>query len=130
MLLTPGVDFRDGAAHYLAERFRITEPRFGSVYGVRETQGFMISDSRSRVVFTDDEVPIAVLISENELTECEEVRAVVQRQLQSADDAHRVPDDDATEGSARRRASSRRGALGRYLILGGRRAPGPLGTSG
>ncbi|MET7763202.1 hypothetical protein ABZS71_14655 [Streptomyces sp. NPDC005393] len=92
-LLTPGVDFPDGAAHYLAERFRITEPRFGSVYGVRETQGFMISDSRSRVVFTDDEVPIAVLISENELTECEEARAVVQRQLQS--DAHRVPDDEA-----------------------------------
>ncbi|MFJ8110384.1 hypothetical protein [Streptomyces sp. NPDC096132] len=38
LLLAPGTDFRDGAAHYLAERFRITNPRFGSVYGVLETQ--------------------------------------------------------------------------------------------
>jgi hypothetical protein len=36
--LAPGTDFRDGAAHYLAERLSITNPRFGSVYGVLETQ--------------------------------------------------------------------------------------------
>ncbi|MGW0208489.1 hypothetical protein ACWDZ8_22700 [Streptomyces sp. NPDC003233] len=39
-LLAPDTDFRDGAAHYLAERFRITKPRFGSVYGVHKTRGF------------------------------------------------------------------------------------------
>ncbi|MFF4804696.1 hypothetical protein ACFY1U_41030 [Streptomyces sp. NPDC001351] len=38
-LLGAGADFKDGAAQYLAERFHITNPRFGSVYGVHETLG-------------------------------------------------------------------------------------------
>ncbi|MER6559338.1 hypothetical protein ACIBU0_19145 [Streptomyces sp. NPDC049627] len=37
-LLTRDADFKDGAAQYLADRFRISNPRFGSVYGVHETR--------------------------------------------------------------------------------------------
>lgn len=37
-LLAAGADFKDGATQYLAERFHITNPHFGSLYGVRETQ--------------------------------------------------------------------------------------------
>ncbi|WP_157877403.1 hypothetical protein [Streptomyces odonnellii] len=37
-LLTADADFKDGAAHYLAEKFHISNPRFGSVYGVHETR--------------------------------------------------------------------------------------------
>ncbi|WP_407078314.1 hypothetical protein [Streptomyces sp. NPDC005435] len=38
LLLAPGTDFRDGAAHYLTQWLHITNPRFGSVYGVLESQ--------------------------------------------------------------------------------------------
>ncbi|MET9080833.1 hypothetical protein ABZX77_02880 [Streptomyces sp. NPDC004237] len=37
-LLAAGIDFEDGAAQYLAERFHIENPRFGSLYGVHETR--------------------------------------------------------------------------------------------
>ncbi|MFF4547436.1 hypothetical protein ACFY1J_24940 [Streptomyces sp. NPDC001406] len=37
-LLTADADFKDGAAQHLAERFHISNPRFGSVYGVHETR--------------------------------------------------------------------------------------------
>lgn len=37
-LLAPDVNFRDGAAQLLADRFHIDNPRFGSVYGVHETR--------------------------------------------------------------------------------------------
>ncbi|MFG3022136.1 hypothetical protein ACGFZQ_26905 [Streptomyces sp. NPDC048254] len=37
-LLAVGIDFKDGAAQYLAERFQITNPSFGSLYGVHETR--------------------------------------------------------------------------------------------
>lgn len=37
-LLAAGTDFKDGAAQYLAERFHIENPHFGSLYGVHETR--------------------------------------------------------------------------------------------
>ncbi|QBJ91005.1 hypothetical protein D0Z67_12290 [Streptomyces seoulensis] len=37
VLLEPGVDFQEGAVRHLARRFRIENPRFGSVYGIHET---------------------------------------------------------------------------------------------
>ncbi|MEU1853436.1 hypothetical protein ABZ499_30285 [Streptomyces sp. NPDC019990] len=37
-LLAAGTDFKDGAAQYLAERFHIENPKFGSLYGVHETR--------------------------------------------------------------------------------------------
>ncbi|MEU2283045.1 hypothetical protein ABZ614_14120 [Streptomyces sp. NPDC013178] len=37
-LLAAGSDFKDGATQYLAERFHIENPRFGSLYGVHETR--------------------------------------------------------------------------------------------
>ena len=37
-LLAAGTEFEDGAARYLAERFHISNPRFGSIYGVHETR--------------------------------------------------------------------------------------------
>ncbi|WP_340383159.1 hypothetical protein U5640_37315 [Streptomyces sp. SS7] len=37
-LLTADADFKDGAAQYLAERFHISNPRFGSIHGVHETR--------------------------------------------------------------------------------------------
>lgn len=37
-LLAVGTDFKDGATQYLAERFHVRNPHFGSLYGVRETQ--------------------------------------------------------------------------------------------
>ncbi|MET9080899.1 hypothetical protein ABZX77_03215 [Streptomyces sp. NPDC004237] len=37
-LLTVDADFKDGAARYLAKRFHISNPRFGSVHGVHETR--------------------------------------------------------------------------------------------
>ncbi|MFD5476256.1 hypothetical protein [Streptomyces hawaiiensis] len=37
-LLADDTDFEDGATQYLAERFHIENPRFGSVYGVHETR--------------------------------------------------------------------------------------------
>ncbi|MGP4084759.1 hypothetical protein [Streptomyces sp. KR55] len=36
-LLAADSDFRSGAAHYLADRFHIENPGFGSLYGVHET---------------------------------------------------------------------------------------------
>ncbi|MEU9324102.1 hypothetical protein AB0D91_09840 [Streptomyces canus] len=38
VLLATGTEFRDGATQYLAERFQIENPRFGTVYGVHETR--------------------------------------------------------------------------------------------
>ncbi|MFJ6897431.1 hypothetical protein [Streptomyces hokutonensis] len=38
VLLAPDADFRGGAAQYLAQRFHIENPRFGTVYGVHETR--------------------------------------------------------------------------------------------
>lgn len=37
-LLAVDTDFKEGAIRHLAERFGIESPRFGSVYGVHETQ--------------------------------------------------------------------------------------------
>ncbi|WP_369034020.1 hypothetical protein [Streptomyces adonidis] len=37
VLLTAETEFQDGAARYLAERFHVENPRFGTVYGVHET---------------------------------------------------------------------------------------------
>lgn len=37
-LLAAGAPFMEGAARYLAERFHIENPHFGSLYGVRETR--------------------------------------------------------------------------------------------
>ncbi|MDW4911358.1 hypothetical protein RB628_40255 [Streptomyces sp. ADMS] len=38
VLLDPEVDFRDAATQFLADRFQIHNPKYGTVYGVRKTQ--------------------------------------------------------------------------------------------
>lgn len=38
LLLSTGTDFQEGAAQYIAERFHIENPHFGTVYGIRETR--------------------------------------------------------------------------------------------
>ncbi|WP_105967728.1 hypothetical protein [Streptomyces geranii] len=37
VLLTAETEFQDGATRYLAERFHVENPHFGTVYGVHET---------------------------------------------------------------------------------------------
>ncbi|MER7877164.1 hypothetical protein ABTY63_26970 [Streptomyces solisilvae] len=37
-LLATGNDFKEGATQYLAERFHIEDPHFGSLYGIHETR--------------------------------------------------------------------------------------------
>ncbi|UXY20356.1 hypothetical protein N8I84_17760 [Streptomyces cynarae] len=64
-LLATGTDFKDGATQYLAERFHIANPRFGSVYGVHETRESDCWENNQRTVYRVFIVRISVKESDS-----------------------------------------------------------------